>query len=62
MTKSAKTPQKSASQVAIEKRQADDLALLDKKAKSGKDAMQRKRRGRASLISGGEQGVVKVLG
>jgi len=45
-----------------EKRQADDLVKLEKKEKKQEAALSRKRRGKASLISGYETGIKDTLG
>ena len=49
-------------QVKAEKRQSAELDRLTKKEDSMKAAMKRKRRGRASLISGDERGIKNTLG
>ena len=59
---SPKAPAKSASQVKAEKHQTAEIARLTKKEDSMKAAMGRKRRGRASLISGDERGIKNTLG
>ncbi len=59
MTKKAEQPAKSQQQKEIEARQAEDLKALKAKEEAGKKARERKKRGRASLISGGEQGIMK---
>ena len=59
MTSKAQAPAKSKEQIDIEKRQAEDLKTLKSKEEAGKKARERKKRGRSSLISGGEQGITK---
>jgi len=44
------------------KRQADELSKLQSEEESRKKAAQRKKRGRASLISGEETGLTDTLG
>lgn len=57
-----KAPAKSAYQVKAEKSQSVELDRLSKKEGSMKAALKRKRRGRASLISGDERGIRSTLG
>ena len=57
-----KAPAPSAAQVKAEKSQAAELDRLTKKEDSMKAAMKRRRRGRASLISGDEGGIKSTLG
>jgi len=52
----------SAAQVTAEKAQVKELADLTKKEDSRVAAMSRKRRGRASLITGDETGLKQTLG
>ena len=49
-------PSKSQAQIDAEKAQAEELATLKKQEESRVAAMNRKKRGRASLISGSETG------
>jgi hypothetical protein len=59
---SPKPPAKSEEQLKAEKAQAAELDRLSAKEESQKMAMARRRRGRASLISGEETGVKTTLG
>ena len=56
------TPAKSQSMASAETRQEKELATLTKQEDSRKKAADRKRRGRASLISGSETGTQDTLG
>lgn len=58
----SKPPAKTETVVKAEKRQADELVKLDKKEKKQEAAMKRKKRGKASLLSGLETGVRDTLG
>ena len=60
--KGGKGASTSAAQVAAEEAQVKELASLTKKEDSRVAATSRKRRGRASLISGDETGLKKTLG
>jgi hypothetical protein len=57
-----KAPEKSPEQVKAEKAQVAELDRLSAKEESMKLAAARRRRGRASLISGEETGVKSTLG
>jgi hypothetical protein len=57
-----KAPAKSASQVKAEAHQSAEIDRLTKKEDSMKAALGRRRRGRASLISGDERGITSTLG
>ena len=59
---SPKAPAPSPAQVKAEKAQTKELERLTKKEDSMKAAMKRRRRGRASLISGDERGIKSTLG
>jgi hypothetical protein len=59
---SPKPPAKSEEQLKAEKAQSAELDRLAAKEESQKMAMARRRRGRASLISGEETGVKTTLG
>jgi hypothetical protein len=59
---SPKPPAKSEEQLKAEKAQSAELDRLSAKEESQKMAMARRRRGRASLISGEETGVKTTLG
>jgi hypothetical protein len=59
---SPKPPTKSEEQLKAEKAQSAELDRLAAKEESQKMAMARRRRGRASLISGEETGVKTTLG
>lgn len=55
-------PSKSQAQKDAEARQAEDLKKLEAKEDAQQKALKRRRRGRASLISGDEGGVRETLG
>lgn len=55
-------PKKSQAQIDAEKAQEKELKDLQAKEESRTLAMQRKRRGRASLITGDETGMKQTLG
>ena len=55
-------PAKSDYQVKAEEHQSAELDRLTKKEDSMRSAMKRRRRGRASLISGDERGIKNTLG
>ena len=59
---SPKPPAKSEEQIKAEKSQAAELERLSQKEQQMKMASARRRRGRASLISGEETGVKTTLG
>lgn len=60
--KAPKAPAKSKTVIKAEKRQADEIVKLEKKEKKQEAAMSRRRRGKASLISGLETGIRDTLG
>lgn len=53
---------KTVTQKKAEERQASDIVKLEKKEKKQEAALSRKRRGKASLISGYETGIKDTLG
>ena len=57
-----KAPEKSEAQVKAEEAQVAELDRLTKKEDAMKAAASRRRRGRASLISGEETGIKTTLG
>ena len=57
-----KAPEKSEAQVKAEQAQVAELDRLTKKEDAMKAAASRRRRGRASLISGEETGIKTTLG
>lgn len=57
-----KAPERTQEQKDADERQSLELDRLEKKEQSQKDAMKRRRGGRASLLSGGERGVTDTLG
>jgi len=58
----SKPPAKTETVIKAEKRQADEIVKLEKKEKKQEAAIARKRRGKASLISGLETGIRDTLG
>lgn len=59
--KGGKSAKKSQAEADAEKAQAEELATLQAQEDARAAAMQRKRRGRASLLSGSEEGQTKDL-
>ena len=57
-----KAPEKSKEQKQAEVRQSTEIERLEKKETSQRNAMSRRRSGRASLLSGGERGITETLG
>ena len=57
-----KAPAKSEVQQRAETRQTESLDRLEKQEQSRRDALGRRSKGRASLLSGGERGITDTLG